>query len=164
MKLKRSNIVYYKDNLFDGITQSLKDNDRDTVIYIPTTFDTTNSQKTDLYQSVLSRFPYVADQAFIQQHNIGDTNRIGLNRDKSLYLFQMFANRTKGRRKIHYGNLVKCMMKVQSDNFAYKSQDVRLEIHCAKFGTGSTGGRWSTIHDLIVDCWAGIPVFVYDKY
>ena len=89
MKLKRSNIVYYKDNLFDGITQSLKDNDRDTVIYVPTTFDTTNSQKTDLYQSILSRFPFVVDQAFIQQHNIGDTNRISLNKNKSLY-FSLF--------------------------------------------------------------------------
>ena len=62
-------------------------------------------------------------------------------------------------RNINYIHLVNCMVGVR--NFCLQNKDKRTEIHAPKFGTSCSGGRWSTISDLIQDCWQGLPVYIY---
>ena len=39
----------------------------------------------------------------------------------------------------------------------------RIEIHAPKFGTGSAGGDWKIIKQLIEDSWSNINTFIYSR-
>ena len=39
----------------------------------------------------------------------------------------------------------------------------KIEIHAPKFGTGSAGGDWKIIKQLIDDSWGSINTFIYSR-
>jgi hypothetical protein len=59
---------------------------------------------------------------------------------------------------------MRCMLDVKQfiQNKTKEDTEQIIEIHCPKFGSGLAGGQWSFIHQLIIDIWKNIPVYVYD--
>ena len=67
-------------------------------------------------------------------------------------------------RFLHYGQLVYCMYEIKNfiNNLRIEYPDFVAELHCPRFGTGSAGGNWQFIEELISDIWGLNHVFIYN--
>jgi hypothetical protein len=65
-------------------------------------------------------------------------------------------------RPINYASLVYCMTEIKHVCDKLISEDVNVEIHCPKFGSGLAGGNWNFITNLIEDIWNTMPVYIYN--
>jgi hypothetical protein len=69
------------------------------------------------------------------------------------------------RRCINYATLVKSMSIVSNyikNNTNKIDDNIRMEIHAPKFGSGIAGGNWNFISELIIDIWHNHDVFIYN--
>lgn len=65
-------------------------------------------------------------------------------------------------RPINYEALVRCMINIRNYILELNKNDIDVEIHCPKFGSGLAGGNWNFISDLIEDIWKNQRVFIYN--
>ena len=109
----------------------------------------------------MERYPIIEQHLELEKHTLGKNSYVNIARfgNSKIYFCQMFCDRNTQFRNINYIHLVNCMVGVR--NFCLQNKDKRTEIHAPKFGTACSGGRWSTISDLIQDCWQGLPVYIY---
>lgn len=69
------------------------------------------------------------------------------------------------RRCLNYATLVKSMVLVSNyikNNTNKIDDNINIEIHAPKFGSGIAGGNWNFISDLIEDIWYQHDVFIYN--
>ena len=165
MKTKKQyNRAYINDNIFDITSQTIK-NKAEIRIYIPVIYGLSSKYTSRFTESLTNRFPLLQQQIYLQQHKSGDTNTIQLNsyNRNSIYLFQMFATQEHNHKKINYLYLIHCMIDLKRKYLAHKERDILLEIHCPKiFGCDHGCGNWSTMSDLMSDCWHGISTTIYN--
>jgi hypothetical protein len=168
MKTKtQSNIIYYTGNLFDNINEQINNTKIEKDIIIPNISNIDLKIKTGFLKQAITIYPVIQEALEVQQYKLGKNCLIRVKRvdNNNLYFCQMFCDKHSKFRNINYIHLINCMIDVR--NFCLdlkKSSDKNIEIHAPRFGTAMSGGRWSTIADLIDDCWFGIPVFVYKDY
>ena len=62
-----------------------------------------------------------------------------------------------GKRPLFYNKLADCMEQV-----ALVCQELKLNIHAPKFGSGLAGGNWDFIENLIEDIWGHLSVTIYE--
>lgn len=166
MKTKKqySHHQYVKDNIFDVTLRVIK-NKPEVKIYIPVLYGLSSKYTSKFVESLINRFPLLQQQTYLQQHKSGDTNTIQLNSygHNSINLFQMFATQEYNHKKINYLYLIHCMIDLKRKYLAHKERDILLEIHCPKiFGCDHGCGNWSTMSDLMSDCWHGISTTIYN--
>lgn len=160
----KNSINYYTKNLFESISEIINNKSKETDIIVPNISNVDFKIKSPFIINAESKYPAITNELQIQKHQLGQnlfikTSRINNN---NLYFCQMFCDKNTRFKNINYIHLVSCMIDVRNFCLKIKNQeDKNVEIHAPKFGTGKSGGRWTTISDLINDCWQGIPTFIY---
>jgi hypothetical protein len=160
----RTDLVYYSGDLFETINSLINNNNTEKNIIVPNISNITTNIQTRFFKTAIAKYPIIQETTFVQQHKLGQNSFIKVARkgNSNIYFCQMFCDKPNKYKNINYIHLVNCMIDVR--NFCInlkRKEDKIIEIHAPKFGVGISGGRWSTISDLIEDCWYGIPTFVY---
>lgn len=166
MSLIKSQPVFYKSNLLDQVEKVLVNENKELDIIIANVCNINPKILNGFTKTLISRFPNIADNLSIQKHDLGQNNyiQVSKNNNSRLFFCQMFTDRKnqKTKKNINYVYLSQCLLQVrQQCHHAKKDLDKEVQIHCPKFGTGHSGGRWSTILDMVTDYWDGIPTFFY---
>lgn len=160
----KNTINYYTKDLFDSISEIISNKNQEQDIIIPNISNIDFNTKSRFTIMAEERYPVIANEIQAQKHQLGQNLFIKADRinNNNIYFCQMFCDRNSRFKNINYIHLVSCMIGVRSfcSNIKNK-EDKHIEIHAPKFGAGKSGGRWSTISDLINDCWQGIPTFIY---
>lgn len=156
---------YSKDDIISKVQQIIKNNSYELDIIIPYTCDINNLNNNTFFNIATQHFKKLETNTSLQQHKLGQINMINVakHNNNNLYFCQMFTDKKNKYRNINYIHLINCMLEIRNICAKIRQQDKRIEIHAPKFGTGTSGGRWSTIVDLVTDCWSGIPVYIYNK-
>lgn len=122
---------------------------------------------------IMERFPIVKENF----HMLGNSAKLGTNQYISVYkniknnneiifcnmICQNSVYNQNNHRPLNYAALVYSMVEMKHYITKYKhiNENIPIEIHCPKFGTGLSGGNWKFIEELIDDVWKGINTFVY---
>ena len=70
----------------------------------------------------------------------------------------------KNPRPFNYAALTYAMayVKMYAKQYRKDNENLKVEIHCPKFGSGLAGGDWRFVSELIKDSWSEIRnIFVY---
>lgn len=126
-----------------------------------------NSGKFDTgFSSILEKkYPEVKmNYELLHSYKLGENQKIKVNNLIFINMICQNGSINKNNpRPLNYFSLVKCMSDVGhfiKNN--YSDSDIKeLQIHCPKFGAGSSGGNWNFISDLIEDIWGTLNVSVY---
>lgn len=164
--ISHKKIVYYDTDLFDDILSLASDTHTEKDIIVPNVSNIDPNTMTSFQKRAMQIYPAIQDNIDVQKHNLGQNCFIKVYRknNNNIYFCQMFSDKNNKLKNINYIHLVNCMIGVRNFCFDIKGKEEKqVEIHCPKFGTGVSGGKWPTIADLITDCWNGIPTFVYRK-
>lgn len=165
MKTKiANNLIYYNSDLISSVDSIISNTNTEIDIVIPNISNLDTSIKTTFIKQATIKYPIIQDMLEVQKHCLGKNCYIKVKRtgNNNIYFCQMFCDRQHKIKNINYIHLVNCMVDVRNFCLDIKRKtDKKIEIHCPKFGTEISGGRWSTISDLISDCWSGIPTFIY---
>lgn len=168
MALKEyTSITYYNTKLFDNIKSMVNNQKIEKDIIIPNVSNIDSTIQNDFLIKATNEYPSMQGTINLQKYPLGTNSITKVYRanNNNVYFCQMFADKRKKPRNINYIHLVNCMIDIR--NFCLnmkKKEDKTIEIHAPRFGLDRSGGKWSTIVDLIEDCWSGIPVFVYKDY
>ncbi len=161
MKTKSRSLVYYTTDLLNSTEDIASAGHTEVDIVIPTVVNIDNKIHTNFLKQATEKYPVIQKHLELEKHTLGKNSYVDVARygNNKIYFCQMFCDRNTKHRNINYIHLVNCMVGVR--NFCLQNKDKRTEIHSPKFGTSCSGGRWSTISDLIQDCWQGLPVYIY---
>lgn len=154
-----------KEDILTKIQQTIHTNSYELDIIVPYTCDINPNISNVFFKSATQHFKTLLTNTSLQQHKLGQINLINVakHHNNNIYFCQMFTDKKSRYRSINYIHLINCMLEIRNICFKIKTQDKTVEIHSPKFGIGLSGGRWSTIADLITDCWNGIPTYIYNQ-
>lgn len=163
------NITIYSADIFDTITNILK-NEASKHIIVPNICFAMNKSVSGFSKELYKYYPSVMADVDINSvpknlcsYSIAYKNH---QTKAQLIVAHMYCHGNKSKhRPLHYGQLVFCMYEIKKliSNLKQQFPDFVTEIHCSKFGVGSSGGNWSMISDLISDIWNEEKVFVYNN-
>jgi len=165
--LKTNNHIPYateSNDIFDSIENILNDKNKSRDVIVPNISNIDLSIVTSFYKQASLKYPIIEQTVSANKNILGNSSIIEVKKkhNNTLYFCQMFCDRKSRIKNIHYAHLVNCMIDLRKFCILKnKKEYTTIEIHAPKFGTGISGGRWSTISDLISDCWYGIPTFIY---
>jgi hypothetical protein len=161
-----------KINIVDAALSRISDKKNPATVLIPQICCNTGYSESGFAKIIANKFPIIKQnfEMLGKKNVLGKTQNIIVSHDKvcdtTLIISNMVAQSgsksNKNHRPINYGALCLCMYDIK--NFITenkKSQTSKIEIHSPKFGTGSSGGNWAFIEELIHDIWTGIDVFIY---
>tara|TARA_R100000278_G_scaffold58246_3_gene47850 strand:+ start:1409 stop:1936 length:528 start_codon:yes stop_codon:yes gene_type:complete len=137
-------------------------------IIVPVACNISNNKTTGLLKEASYVFPVLKTSEYEGKQKLGQSNfiKVGTFKNNNIYFCKMFVGKhQRHRRNINYAHLVKCMLDIRNAATNLKKKfDKDIQIHCSKQDIGITntfGGKWSTISDLIKDCWQGMEVTIY---
>jgi hypothetical protein len=153
-------------------------NDRGCSVIIPHVCNNIDIFGGGFAAAVANRFPIVKEnyhmlgKAFLK-NNFGHVQFIEVPFENKYKNKIVFANMIcqnglpdrNNRRCINYATLVKSMSIVSNyikNNTNKIDDNIRMEIHAPKFGSGIAGGNWNFISELIIDIWHNHDVFIYN--
>jgi hypothetical protein len=173
-KINKKHIFYIKDNLFDNIINKIQTSQTSHTIIVPHVCNNINLFDAGFAGQISIRYPVVKANF----HLLGKDAKLGYTqfvkayentkKESEIVFANMISqNGTIGalnKRPLNYAFLMRCMLDVKQfiQNKTKEDTEQIIEIHCPKFGSGLAGGQWSFIHQLIIDIWKNIPVYVYD--
>lgn len=144
----------------------------DTTVVIPNLCSLDSKYHTKFASLLYNKFPIIQTNLEVSTgHKLGSNHYCDLYQNNSnknkIICSSMICNadRKSNGRYINYGALAVCMINLNSycKQYLEKYPDQRIEIHSAKFGTGSAGGDWKTISNLIDDIWCkDYTVYIYE--
>lgn len=161
-----------KINIIDAALNRISDKKNPATVIIPQLCSNGGYAESGFAKVIAAKFPVVKQNFDMlgKKNILGKTQHVvvGYNKlcDTSLIVSNMIAQlgykSTKNYRPINYGSLCMCMYDIKNFVLQNKqSQTSKIEIHSPKFGTGSSGGNWNFIEELIHDIWTGIDIFIY---
>ena len=163
MRLKKryNSLFYYTSDLIDSVISSTNNSPVETSIVIP------NMGSGVFFRKTADKFPILSKSLDIQKKRPGEisTTEIFKSQHNNVYFCQLYSEKQQSNssRSIDYIFLCKAMLNLRYFCFRkHTTEERRVEIHLPK-SIASVGGRWSTVADLIEDCWVdqGIPTFIY---
>jgi hypothetical protein len=167
--LNKKIVTYNNISLFDNVKGLLK-NESSKFFIIPNICWPYNKKISGFSRQLYEHYPIV--EANINTSNIPKNLCSMLLAEKNtitkgkIFIANMYCqnSKKKNNRLIHYGQLVYCMYEIKNfiQNLKDNFPDFTTEIHCPKFGTGSCGGNWIFIQDLIDDIWALNNIYIYN--
>jgi len=167
-----SNITFFnKSNLFEAIHNRVKSKDKGSTVMIPHICNNVGLFGGGFTAGISKYFPIVKENF----HMLGASSKLGTSQYVSVfrnakYNYEIiFCNmivenmNTDISRNLNYGALVYSMVDIKHYIHKYKqlNDNIRVEIHCPKIGSGSAGGNWHFVEALIEDIWNGTDVFAY---
>lgn len=148
--------------IFDDI-EKLKNLD----IIIPHVCNSSGKFDTGFSCILAKKFPEVkANYEILHNYKLGENQKVRSGNKIFINMICQNGNiRKNNQRPINYFHLMRCMLDVRHFiKTNYSDSEIKtFQIHCPKFGTGSSGGNWNFISDLIEDAWGDLGVFVYSK-
>lgn len=168
--MKNTKLVNYhsynttKSNIFDVITEKMQDASKSTDIVVPHICNIDCNVTTNFYKKACEYYPTIHQFTLAENHNLGRCSILKVKKEhnNTLWFCQMFTDKTSKYKNINYMYLQNCLVELRRFCLtSIKKEYLNLEIHTIKFGTGISGGRWSTVSDLISDSLQGIPTFVH---
>lgn len=164
-------------DLFNFIEDRLHSGSDGASVVIPHVCNNVNAFGAGFAAVLSDKFPVVKEnyhllgQTFLK-NNFGHVQFIDVHHNNKYKHKLIFANmisqnglkNSANRRPLNYAALVQSMIRVKQYIKMQKQNDMteKVEIHCPKFGTGLSGGRWEFVSDLINDIWSDQKVFVYN--
>lgn len=174
IKNRHTNIIYKKGNIVKDIDTFIHSKSRQGFdVLLPQCIPHDTNMVSKLTQQLYSKFPEIKANTEIfasNPKNYGHTQFVTLSNAYNKNLNQIiFANMicTKqkySQRKIDYILLAKCMSDIAMfvKKQCIQSDNDRIHIMAAKFGTGFLGGNWSFIEQMIHDSWYNITTTIYN--
>lgn len=175
MKTKKENLVYINNlNIFDNIKNRINNKELGCTILVPHVCNNLGVFGGGFAAQIGDRFPIVKENFCLlgKKTNLGKVQYVKIMQESiykhSAIIANMIAQNGlighNNPRPLNYEYLVKCMCQVRdyiNDLKNLNNDNVNIEIHCPKFGSGLAGGNWFFISDLIQDIWKNIPTYVY---
>lgn len=171
--LIKDKITTINGSVFSNIEYIVKGGNNGSSIIVPHVCNNINSFGAGFALSVAKHYPLVKENyhmlgSTFLKNNLGYTQYIEVLRDPNFGHKLIFANmiaqngtiNKNNPRPLNYLALIKSMVSI--NNFITKNmQDMPVQIHAPKFGSGLAGGNWNFIKELVQDIWKDIPVFIY---
>lgn len=166
------NIITYDSNIFDSALSRINSQNNGATVVIPHVCNNINVFGAGFAAAVSNRYPIVKENFYLlgNKAKLGYVQYVNVEKNKQYGYDIVFANMIaqnniisqNNYRPLNYEFLVKCMIDVRHYVSNYvKDNDIKVEIHCPKFGSGLAGGNWNFIENLVQDIWGGFSVFVY---
>lgn len=165
--------MFNNKNIFQSIKERASSSDNGCSVIVPHVCNNINTFDSGFASNIVDNYPIVKENF----HMLGNKAKLGTNQYISVYknhknsqeiiFCNMFAqNGTHSNinhRPLNYGALVYSMVEMKHYIFNYKkiNDNIPLEIHCPKFGTGLSGGNWNFIEELLEDIWKDMNIYVY---
>ena len=151
-------------NIFDVISQRLQDKNNSRDIVIPNICNINCNIVTNFYKKACEYYPIIHQYTLAENHYLGRCSILKVQKENNntLWFCQMFTDKASKYKNMNYMYLQNCLVELRRFCFnMIKKEYLNVEIHSIKFGTGVSGGRWSTVSDLISDTLQGIPTFIH---
>lgn len=166
--------VINKQNIFDSIKQRTSMKEKGCSVIVPHVCNNNNIFGGTFAEHINKYYPIVKENYHmsIGSQKLGNTQFVETYTD-TLYRHKIiFANmiaqnglrNMRNTRPINYAALVYCMSAIKTyiKNFQNNNENTSVELHCPKFGCGSSGGDWNLISKLIEDVWLDTNnVYIY---
>lgn len=172
-KTKNENLFLTNKDIFQSINNRACSESNGCTVIVPHVCDNASLFNTGFAKLISEKFPIVKENF----HILGNTAKLGTNQYISVYKNKknhneiIFCNMicqnktfsTNNIRPLNYAALVYSMVELKHYIAKYRKiqENIPIEIHCPKFGTGISGGEWRFIEELIYDTWKDFNVFVY---
>jgi len=157
-----------QEHLFDSIKNIASNQLFECDIIVPNVCNIDTKQGSPFMQESQRVFPKLLGLDVHGRQKLGFNQYIEVARYKKNRIFfcNMYAEKhRKNKRNLNYLYLFNCMIHLR--NLCYESKkntDRLIKIHSRKdaFGINNNrGGKWSTISDILADCWNGIEVVIH---
>lgn len=173
-KLINSDYIFVKNrNIFDSINERIASKENGSTVIVPHTCSKINFNVSGFANILGEKYPMAKENFHMLAKDaiLGKTQFIEVARNKDYYhsiiIANMICNNSshKNHRCINYAALCYCMnsVKFKVKQLLNDNEIQRVEIHSPKFGTGSSGGNWKFISELIDDIWSNITTYIYSK-
>lgn len=157
-----------EEYILNNIRNIAADITKECDIIVPVCCNVSKIKTVGLLRDASEIFPSLRALEYEGKKKLGQSSLIkaGSFKNNNIYFCKMFtAKHQRHRRHINYAHLVKCMLDIRNISINLKKKvDKDVQIHCSKQDMGVDslfGGKWSTISDLIKDCWQGMEVTIY---
>lgn len=163
-----------KRNIFDEARDRINSKQNGATVIIPHVCNNINIFNGGFAAAVAKEYPIVKENYSVlgTQMRLGYTQFVSVSKNPDYGYEIIFANMiaqnkiksSKNVRPLNYAALTHCMsyVKMYSKQYRKDHENVKVEIHCPKFGSGLAGGDWKFISELIKDSWSDIRnIFVY---
>lgn len=174
-KTKHTNhIVVNNRDIFDSIHERINAKENGSTVIVPHTCTKSQFLCSGFASILNNKFPMVKQNFDMLSNDavLGKTQFVEVARNKQYNHTIIVANMISDHnhdsynsRCVNYAALCYCMNSVKFKIKQLNSDpDIqRTEIHCPRFGVGSSGGNWKFISELIEDIWPNINTYVYRK-
>jgi len=166
--------VFVKNrNIFDSINERIASKENGSTIILPHTCSRINFNVSGFANILSEKYPIAKENFHMLSRDaiLGKTQFVEVAKNKdynhSVIIANMICNNNNDHkhRAINYAALCYCMnsVKFKVKQLLNDNDIQRVEIHAPKFGTGSSGGNWKFISELIDDTWTNITTYIYSK-
>ena len=178
MTTKTSNPPIYttisKRNIFDETRDRIDAKQNGATVIIPHVCNNIWVFNGGFAAAVAREYPIVKENYSVlgQKMKLGYTQFIKVEKNTDYGYEIIFANMiaqnkiktVKNPRPLNYAALTYAMayVKMYAKQYRKDNENLKVEIHCPKFGSGLAGGDWRFVSELIKDSWSEIRnIFVY---
>ena len=167
-----NNILISNQNIFTAIKDRINAKNLGATVIVPHCCNNNDIFSGMFAKEVSIKYPIVESNfhLYSQQSALGKTQIFPVETNKEYGHRIFFANmicQDRKIRSINYAALCFCMSTVKyhvKELLVSSNNEInRIEIHAPKFGTGSAGGDWKIIKQLIEDSWSNINTFIYSR-
>jgi len=181
MKIKKkdniSNVIMANQNIFASIQDRINAKNLGATVVVPHCCNNNDIFSGLFAKELSSIYPIVEGNfhMYSQVSALGKTQFVPVDTNKEYGHRIIFANmicqdklnHNRKSRAINYAALCFCMSSVKYHVkellLSGNNEISKVEIHAPKFGTGSAGGDWKIIKQLIDDSWGNINTFIYSR-
>ena len=163
-----------KRNIFTEARDRINSKENGATVIIPHVCNNIGVFNGGFAAAVAKEYPIVKENYSVlgQKMKLGYTQFITVEKNPDYAYEIIFANMiaqnkiktVKNSRPLNYAALTYCMSYVRMYVKQYRkdNENLKVEIHCPKFGSGLAGGDWRFVSELIKDSWSDIRnIFVY---
>lgn len=167
------NIVSKRD-IFEEARDRINSKQNGATVIIPHVCNNINLFNGGFAAAVAKEYPIVKENYSVlgTQMKLGYTQFVTVAKNQDYGYEIIFANMIaqnkiktiKNARPLNYAALTYCMtyVKMYAKQYRKDNENLKVEIHCPKFGSGLAGGDWKFVSELIRDSWSDIRnIFVY---
>lgn len=169
-----SGYIFVKNReIFNSINERIEGKENGSTVIVPHACSRINFNVSGFANILSEEYP-IAQQNFnmlARDAILGKTQFVEVAKNKdynhSIIIANMICNshNDKNHRAVNYAALCYCMnsIKFKTMQLSNDNEIQKVEIHAPKFATGSSGGNWRFISELINDTWSNITTYIYNK-
>lgn len=166
--LSENNYILSKRNIFIDTRERINSKQNGCTVVIPHVCNNIGVFNGGFAAAVAKEYPVVQQNYSLlgSKMKLGHTQFVSVAKNNDYGYEIIFANMiaqnkirtSKNTRPLNYAALAYCMstVKIFAKEYRKNHENLNVEIHCPKFGSGLAGGNWRFISELIKDAWVDI--------